>query len=90
MSHGFVRNPPGHITTFDDPNASSGTFALSINALGTVGGYYSDASGFPQSFVRDSSGRFSGLSAAGNNFGTVVRSINPVGSTAGYETAATP
>lgn len=50
--HGFVRAANGTITSFDVPGASQGIFALSINPMGAITGYYTDASGVNHGFLR--------------------------------------
>jgi hypothetical protein len=60
VSHGFVRQRDGTITTFDAPGAGTcpasgamnGTFPLGINAPGAITGYYLDASCVGHGFLR--------------------------------------
>ena len=72
-THGFVRDPQGHITTFDAP----GTFTtpVGINNLGQIAGQY-EAGSYPnfygRGFVRDAQGNITpfdvpGLPSSGPN-----------------------
>jgi uncharacterized membrane protein len=89
--HGFVRDPHGLLSTFDDPNAASGfsggTTAYGINAEGAIAGFYVDANGVLHGFVRDKRGAFSTIDAPGAGDGlfngTVIRSINNDGAVTG-------
>jgi len=51
-----VRDTAGAITAFNAPKAGTagytGTQAISINASGTITGYYYDASGVAHGFLR--------------------------------------
>ncbi len=55
VSHGFVRNPGGVITTFDVPGAGTGsnqgTEPSNLNAAGEITGYYIDGSTVAHGFV---------------------------------------
>jgi len=96
VSHGFVRTPDGHFTTFDAPGAgtaannSSGTFSMGINLLGTVAGYYNDANLVSHGFLRSADGKFTIFDAPGADInpadqaGTLVSGINGVGAVSGY------
>jgi hypothetical protein len=94
VTHAFMRDNLGNITTIDPPGAASIGFAspraqaLSINAEGVIAGYYDDASGVSHGFVRDKRGNFATFDApgAGNGFiagGTLAASINNGGTVAG-------
>ena len=56
MTHGFVRNKKGTITSFDAPDAGTGngqgTSGNSINTAGDITGNYFDASNVGHGFVR--------------------------------------
>ncbi len=90
--HGFVRDPHGLLSMFDDPNAASGQFlgttATSINSVGAIAGVYSDGNSVQHGFVRDSHGAFSTIDApgAGNGLfnGTTIESINNDGAVTGF------
>jgi hypothetical protein len=92
LYHGFVRDPAGAITTFDAPGSAAttttGTVPLSINAVGVIAGYYSDANAVNHGFLRDQHGNVSAIDAPGAGTaasqGTVARSINGSGTIAGY------
>jgi hypothetical protein len=89
--HGFVRNPDGHITTFDAPGANTlpgylaGTGAGSINALGVIVGQFFDANFVSHGFIRSPGGTFTIIDAPGatttpGNFqGTWAGSVNLLG-----------
>jgi hypothetical protein len=74
-------SPSGTFETFDDPNASGGTYPCCINDAGTIVGYYNGSSS--AGFVRSASGTFSTLSVPGAS-GTLPFSINATGDIAGY------
>jgi hypothetical protein len=58
VAHGFLRTPEGAFITIDAPGADTtagsfnGTFAVSINDLGVVTGYYIDANNVSHGFLR--------------------------------------
>lgn len=56
VSHGFVRDTFGEITTFDVPgagkNANQGTFPASNNLQGAITGFYVDVSNVAHGFLR--------------------------------------
>jgi hypothetical protein len=84
-SHGFVRAADGTITSFDAPDASTGsgkgTFPESINTAGVIAGYCN--CGGEHGFVRSASGTITNFEAPGAS-GTLAFSINTDGATAGY------
>jgi hypothetical protein len=47
VAHGFVRDPTGSITTFDDANAGggyeNGTFPVAMNSSGQIAGIYTNS-----------------------------------------------
>jgi len=59
VRHGYLRQPNGTFTSFDDPDAAQlplsntnlGTIPRSINANGAVAGLYSDANGVRHAFI---------------------------------------
>jgi len=78
VGHGFLRAPHGKITTIDapgagaDPDSTEGTFITSINADGTVVGYFQDTNWLTHGFSRSPDGKFTTFDAPGE--GTVVGS----------------
>ena len=73
--------------TFDVPGAGTGsgqgTFALSVNALGAITGYYYDASGVVHGFARAPGGNIASFDPPGS-MDTIPRSINAAGTITGY------
>ena len=51
VSHGFLRNRRGDITTFDFPRSTS-TIAYDINLEGTIAGFYLDKQGVRHGYLR--------------------------------------
>ena len=82
MPQGFLRAANGTFTVFDAPD-STGTFALSINAAGTITGYYVNASNVKQGFVRAADGTFTTIIPTGATSEIVPTSINSAGALAG-------
>ncbi len=94
--HGFLRNPFGHFTTFEAPGADAtsgsfnGSFPASLNAFGTITGYYVDANSVYHGFVRDPFGHSTTFDAPGADMtpdsfnGTFPVSNNDLGAIAGY------
>jgi hypothetical protein len=56
VSHGFLRDKNGVITTFDVPGADEGTFSYAISQTGAITGYYFDGADVSHGFLRDSNG----------------------------------
>lgn len=92
MSHGFVRDPHGKITSYDAPGAGTGigqgTTGYGINKKGEIAGYYSDDLGY-HGFVRSPNGKITTFDAPGAGTGgipqgTVGFSINSAGDVTGY------
>jgi len=79
--HGFVRAADGTITTFD-AFGTHGTQVSSIDARGTIAGYYSDDNGILHAFVRATNGTITTFDPQGSG-GTVATSINK-GTITGY------
>jgi hypothetical protein len=56
VSHGFIRNPNGAISTFDAPAAGTGngqgTIPGGLNFEGDISGYYIDANNANHGFLR--------------------------------------
>jgi hypothetical protein len=59
--HGFLHSPAGKFTTFDVPNAGTGSFqgtgcfsdcAVGLNDAGTIVGYYFDANNVAHGFLK--------------------------------------
>lgn len=74
VGHGFLRAPDGTIATFDAPGAGTsgsfypylqGTFAVSINLVGAVTGYYRDGSNVNHGFLRAPGGTITTFDAPG-------------------------
>jgi hypothetical protein len=86
--HGFVRDPDGHITTFDAPGAGTGpnqgTLALDINLDGTIAGYTVDNNNVFHGFLRSGRGTFTSFDApnagTGPSQGTVVTPVSGLNS----------
>ena len=59
FSHGLLRTPEGHITTFDVPDAAAASaHRPKHEQSGTIAGLYGDAADHVHGFVRDYRGRF--------------------------------
>lgn len=94
VPHGFLRNPDGHILSFDAPgaglgaNLNQGTVALSINDLGVIAGQFEDPNDIFHGFVRYPDGFFTTFDApgagTGANQGTIAEAVNLAGTVAGY------
>lgn len=92
--HGFVRTPDGAITTIDPPGSGTlkgsgqGTLPQSMNAAGSIAGYYSDENNLFHGFLRSPDGIFATIDSpnAGTEAGqgTVANDINPAGMIAGF------
>jgi hypothetical protein len=91
VRHGFYRDAQGNIMSFDVPGAGTGdtqgTYAMGINAAGTITGYYSDSNSILHGFVRDQSGSFVTFddpnAGTKTNQGTFPCCINRLGQIAG-------
>ena len=93
--HGFLRSPEGRFTTFEAPGADTtagsfnGTSPNSINDLGVITGYYTDANGFSHGFLRSPDGKFTTFDVTGaGGFGSFPIAINLEGAIVGYYTDA--
>jgi predicted membrane protein len=90
VSHGFLRDLTGAITTFDVPAAgtasSEGTFARAINDAGVIAGWYTDTNIKAHGFLRDPTGAITTFDAPHDARGTFVTCINNAGVIAGYDT----
>jgi hypothetical protein len=91
--HGFLRSPKGSFTTFEAPGADTtagtfnGTSPNSINDLGAITGYYSDANGFNHGFLRSHEGKFTTFDVPGaGGFGSFPIAINLEGAVVGNYT----
>ncbi len=73
--HSFVRTPDGQMTYFDDPAAGPGSFAVGINAEGTIVGNAGSNSGY----LRGAMGKIRTLKLSGvigiNSLGTILGSV---------------
>jgi hypothetical protein len=63
VSHGYVMDTLGNITTFDPPD-STDTFVTGINSSGEIAGYYAIGGAY-YGFVRDASGSITTFTVAG-------------------------
>jgi len=86
VTHGFLREDNGTITSFDPPGSTS-TTALSINAVGAITGYYQRANGRVHGFVRHPTGHITSFDPP-ESTGTYPASINYSGAITGYYTKA--
>jgi hypothetical protein len=93
VAHGLLRSPEGCLTTFDDPNAGTGsnqgTYVLGVNPPGAITGLYTDTGNTNHGYVRAIDGSFTTFdaphAAAGSIYaGTRPVNINPAGAVAGY------
>jgi hypothetical protein len=94
VSHGFVRDASGALTTVDVPGAAA-TFLTGIDDAGVLSGTFVDAAGAQHGFVRATSGTFRQIdvpgadptTGAGSEFGaglgTAVASTAPDGTIVG-------
>ena len=91
-NHVFLRAPNGRITAIDAPaagtGAGQGTFAIGINAEGSIAGWYVDEDNMMHGFLRIPTGwlmpfdvRGAGTSAGQ---GTIAGDVNDFGVIAGY------
>jgi hypothetical protein len=64
VSHCFIRNVDGTISTFDAPGAVAGSQLVGINPLGLTVGNYTDSSGITHGFLRYPNGHFTSFDAA--------------------------
>jgi len=93
VPHGFLREPNGHITSFDAPGAglgaglNEGTVAYAITDEGVIVGQYQDSNLLFHGFVRYVNGSFTTFEApdagTGANQGTLAWDINWAGTIAG-------
>lgn len=85
VSHGYIRQPDGTFTFFDEPDAASlGTYAQAINNSGVVTGFYYGAQNITHGFVRDAAGNFTSFDAPGATGSTSGNHINDNGSIIGF------
>lgn len=91
--HGFLRNPGGKFTTFEAPGADTtpgsfnGTSPTSINDLGAITGFFTDANGFNHGFLRSFDGKFTVFDVSGvGGYGSFPIAINLEGAIVGYYT----
>jgi hypothetical protein len=93
VPHGFLRNPDGHIISFDAPGAGlgfgldQGTVAYSINDWGEIAGQFQDSNYVFHGFVRYPDGSFNTFDAPGAGTGafegTAAQGINSAGDVTG-------
>ena len=94
VSHGFLRDRKGVITTFDAPDAGSvpgslqGTYPFGINANGAITGWYVDEANVSHGLLRDKHGALVEFDVPGEGTGPFqgpnVYSIAPNGAVAGF------
>jgi hypothetical protein len=82
VSHGFVRDPFGKLTSFDPPG-STATYPTGINDWGTIAGWYTDANDVHHGFLRSWGGTLSTFDGPGSTHVGVVNGINLQGDTIG-------
>ncbi|HWE38879.1 MAG TPA: hypothetical protein VG406_20185 [Isosphaeraceae bacterium] len=94
VTHGFIRDPSGGLTTVDVPGAA-GTFLTGIDTHGVLAGTSVDSAGAQHGFVRGASGAFRQIdvpgadpstgadSEFGTGLGTAVASTSPDGTIVG-------
>ncbi len=83
VSHGFVRDAGGVVTTFDYPG-SDATYAMGINVGGEITGYYASG-GNEHGFLRSADGAtFTSIDVPEGVGGTVATCINSEGDVAGF------
>jgi len=95
-AHGYVRDPAGKITTFDAPNAGTGsgqgTFTWAINPAGVTAGTSQDNNGVYHGLLRAADGTLTMFdipgAGTGAGQGTQVEGIDPTGVATGYYTDA--
>lgn len=91
VSHCFIRNADGTITTFDAPGAdtnpadAAGSVLIGINPLGLAVGNYIDSSGVGHGFLRRRTGQFTSFDAAPDSVFTFPNGpINLEGALVGF------
>lgn len=88
VSHGFIRDSGGVITTFDAPGAGTdgdqfeGTRPLAINGSGVITGYFRDSARVYHCFIRDWEGAFTTVDP-NSSHSTSCNAINDSGEIAG-------
>ena len=84
--HGFIRDSKGALDLFDIPGSLS-IYPYSINGVGDIAGFYSDAT-LTHGFIRTGNGVITTIDppGAGTEFsqGTIVTAINSFGAIAGH------
>jgi hypothetical protein len=90
VPHGFVRALNGTFTSFDAPGSIGfGTFALTINSAGEVGGNYNDSNFLSHGFLRAPDGTITSFDAPGaspasfGTFSSASDALNPAGALTG-------
>jgi hypothetical protein len=84
VPHGFVRDPEGNFTAPFDPPGSVLTIPQSINAAGSVTGYYQEPNTTVlHGFVREDDGEIVSFDPPGS-YQTLTASINAEGAVTGY------
>jgi hypothetical protein len=71
LFHGYLRDPDGNITEFDDPYAGTGggTGSLGISPAGEIWGWYFDTNSAFHGFLRATDGTFTEVDAPGAGTG---------------------
>lgn len=81
--HGYLRDPDGHLTTYDPPGFPQSEPA-SINAFGVVTGIAFDANGMEHGYVRSANGKeFVMFDVPGAGINTEPNNINDFGEVVG-------
>jgi hypothetical protein len=92
VNHGFVRRSDGKFTTFDAPDAGTGTHQgtgcpsdcpVNINDWGAITGEYIDANNVYHGYLRSTDGNILTVDPVGSTF-TLLDGINDAGVITGY------
>jgi uncharacterized membrane protein len=91
VSHGFLRDKNGAITTFDVPGAGTGpdegTLSYAISETGAITGYYFDSADVSHGFLRDNNGVITTFDVPGSGTaplqGTYGGGFTPMGTIMG-------
>jgi len=68
VSHGFLRDRDGAITSFEVPDSNGGTFVTDMSPSGEITGYYDDNDEYPQpqrGFLRSRDGAYTTFAPPG-------------------------
>jgi hypothetical protein len=92
ISHGFLRNPKGEITTYDVPGGGSGVYQgtgcfsdcpVSLNDFGALTGVYLDSNYVAHGYLRNPEGKIVTFDPAGST-GTSPYGMNDLEAITGY------